>query len=1065
MAELTLGLDVGPNSIGWGLVDQGAGKIVAAGVRVFPEGVDRDQKGGEKSKSQSRRDARGMRRQIRRRAQRRRLLRQALTAAGLLPDDSERFKSLLERNPYELRSRALDEQLQPHEIGRALLHLGQRRGFLSNRKTDKPNDNKTKGILAEMSELAAEMEQAGSRTLGEHFAERATGFHPCTQPDGPHIRRRHTRRAMYEAEFERIWSAQQKHYPQLLTELLKFGKRGKQSFPKRPERLGKHSNLVDEFGLYGLIFFQRKMYWPKSVVGRCELEPREKRCPRAARAAQRFRILQEVNNLRVLDRAARTERRLDAAERRTLVNHLMATKEAKFDQIRGWLKLPDSALFNLERGGRKKLDGHLPDAALSGKKCLGKRWAPFAENIKDRAVDILVEEDTTEEAVRRLVTECGFPEEDAKVAAAIHLPEGYMSFGRGAIAKLLPHLENGVMLMADDASNSALHAAGYLRPDQREVNQRRFLPPSPNVANPVVRQALVEVRKTVNAVLRELVYRHGHTLGKLHVELAREAKKSFAERSQLRIDQSQREKARENAAKWIEEFDASIKPTRATVNRYLLWREHDEFCPYCGAKIGPAQLFNGEADVDHILPRWRSLDDSMANKVVAHRRCNAEKGDRTPREWLEDSDPERYERAMRVAERLPYGKQRKFQQKDILLDDFVQRQLNDTAYISRCVSQYLRCLGAKVVCTRGDMTADVRYWWGMNSILQPDGSDRKNRDDHRHHAVDALVIALTDEKRLFALANARGENMPPPWEGFREAAEVAVLAINVSHRAQRRLHGALHKDMFYGATHKPQASGTTANDTPRPWAKDWTEENCTFVRRKPIESLTKTQDLKKVRDPTVRAILRWHLLAQGIDPDKSGAIPGDAFKGKNLPRMPSGVPIRRVRMVEHSSAMRPVSESRSYQCVEPGSNHHMVIYDLLDAQGKPILNADGEPKRDGFVVPMIDVAARITRLLREQENEEKKRITLVERELGPGKKFAMSLSINEMFLLKMPDGSHSPHRIQKLSEGSIILRPHTYAGKVSDYDKPPLIQRRTPNTLRGRKVTVDALGRVRSAHD
>ena len=81
-----------------------------------------------------------------------------------------------------------------------------------------------------------------------------------------------------------------------------------------------------------------------------------------------------------------------------------------------------------------------------------------------------------------------------------------------------------------------------------------------------------------------------------------------------------------------------------------------------------------------------------------------------------------------------------------MLDDFVQRQLNDTAYISRCVSQYLRCLGARVVCTRGDMTADVRHWWGLNSILQPDGSDRKNRDDHRHHAIDALVIALTDDE-------------------------------------------------------------------------------------------------------------------------------------------------------------------------------------------------------------------------------------------------------------------------------------------------------------------------------
>ncbi|MHC4194271.1 MAG: hypothetical protein ACYSP9_08900, partial [Planctomycetota bacterium] len=59
------------------------------------------------------------------------------------------------------------------------------------------------------------------------------------------------------------------------------------------------------------------------------------------------------------------------------------------------------------------------------------------------------------------------------------------------------------------------------------------------------------------------------------------------------------------------------------------------------------------------------------------------------------------------------------------------------------------------------------------------------------------------------------------------------------------------------------------------------------------------------------------------------------------------------------------------------------------------------------------------------------------------------------------DGSKVLHRVQKLTQsGTIVLRPHTYAGKLSDYDKPPLIQRRSPNTLKGHKVTVDPLGRI-----
>ena len=1045
MAELTIGLDVGPNSIGWALLDEGAEKIVAAGVRVFPEGVDRDQQGGEKSKNQSRRDARGMRRQIRHRARRRGLLRQALTATGLLPNDPQQLESLLEKDPYELRCRALNEKLDPHEIGRILLHIGQRRGFLSNRKTDKATDKETKGILAEMNELAAEMKQAGAATLGSHFAARNRVFDGRTGA-APHIRRRHTRREMYEEEFETIWAAQQAHYPDILTEALKYGDRGRQIFPKKPDHLRKHTEPVAEYGLHGLIFFQRKMYWPRSVVGRCELEPREKRCPRAARVAQRFRILQEVNNLRLLDRAARVERRLERAERQTLVKRLMETKEAKFDQIRAWLKLPDTGLFNLERGGRKKLDGHLADSVLSGKKFLGKRWAALPDNIKDTIVDILIEEDTTDETVRRLVAECDFSAEDARLAAGVHLPEGHMSFSRCAIAKLLPHLENGMMLMADDPSNSALHAAGYLRPDQREVNQRRFLPPSPNVTNPIVRQALVEVRKTVNAVLREFVYRNGHKLEIVRVELAREAKKSFYERSQLRFDNAKRGKIREDAADWIKDFDPQIKPTRATVNRYLLWKEQEEFCPYCGAKISPAQLFNGEADIDHILPHWRSLDDSMANKVVAHRRCNTEKGDHTPREWLEESDPERYERALRIAQRLPYGKQRKFQQKEIQLEDFVQRQLNDTAYISRCVSQYLRGLGARVVCTRGDMTADVRYWWGLNSILQTDGSDRKNRDDHRHHAIDALVIALTDGKRLFALANARGENMPPPWRDFREEAERLVLGINVSHRVQRRLHGALHEDTFYGATQKLPKTDASDDKQKRPWAKEWIEDERTVVRRKPVEALTKTQDLAKVRDMTVREILKNHLRDQGIDPDKPGKIPGDAFKGAKIPHMPSGVPIRRVRMIESGETFRPVSCRRSYQLVKPGSNHH-IVYRTAARAGRVRWTAE--------VVTMWDAANRAL-----------KGLPLVDQSDRGDEKFLMSLSIGEMFEIDGTEGDRLLCVVRKIRQPDkrIYYKLHTDARTADEIEADNrYLSIQKMQQRNARKATVDPTGQIRRA--
>ncbi len=94
---------------------------------------------------------------------------------------------------------------------------------------------------------------------------------------------------------------------------------------------------------------------------------------------------------------------------------------------------------------------------------------------------------------------------------------------------------------------------------------------------------------------------------------------------------------------------------------------------------------------------------------------------------------------------------------------------------------------------------------------------------------------------------------------------------------------------------------------------------------------------------------------------------------------------------------------------------------------------------------------------------------ILQTNLGTDKRFLMSLSQNEMILLKLDDGSEVLHRTQKMSQSkeniSIIFRPHTYGGKLSDYDKPPLIQRKSPSTLIGRKVIVDPLGRIRWAND
>lgn len=1033
-SRITLGVDAGAQSIGFSVLDPISGKVIVCGVRIFPEGVDRDQQGGEQSKSQVRRESRGLRRQIRRRARRKRLIRDALKSVGLLPDGDA-------GSPYQLRADALGRKLEKNELGRVILHLATRRGFLSNRKTDKVRD--TKGMLQEIGELQETLNNHGQH-LGEFLADLDKSFDHRTSRDEDRVRRRHTRRKMYEDEFDAIWEKQREFYPDLLTDTLKFGSMGRQTFPTDLRGRQKGKTPLKQFGLHGLIFYQRKMYWPKSVVGQCELTDeslpdkrcRRKRCPKADRAAQEFRILQEVNNLKVLDHEG--ERFLTPDERKTVFDALMTTKQQTFTDLRKKLKFAEDMMFNIERGGRDKLKGHETDSAMSSSKGVGKRWRKLPDDVKDRVVDICLRETQDDVAVQRLIDECELSADEAGRAAGVHLPDKYMSFCRGAIGRLIPHLRDGKLLMADDASNSALHAAGYLRPDQRAINVQEFLPQAPDLPNPIVRQALIEVRKVVNAVIRE----YGLP-DRIHIELAREAKKSAEQRQEIRFENAKRARHREEIAERLtEEF--GVRPNRANINRYLLWEEQGGDCIYCGGRISPTKLFTEEFDIDHILPRWRSLDDSMGNRVVCHRKCNHEKKDRTAREWLESSDRPRYEKMLQLARRLDYRKREKLQQLDIELTDFVERQLRDTTYIARCVKEYLECLGVPVVCPRGEMTKDLRHWWGLNNILDPEKKGKKNRADHRHHAVDAIVIALTDHARLHALANARGENMPPPWPGFLNDARMAVLGINVSHRGQRKIAGSLHEATIYGATQK---GSRTDGEVPH-WARNRVEDANIYVRRKDVTEIKNAKHLEKVRDPAIRKTLAKHLENQGVDAYGKKAYPTDAFKGENRPHMKSGVPIKKVRMLEESETFRKVSERRSDQYVKPGNNHHIIYW----AEG------DGaNEKWSAEVVTMWDAARRA-----------RAGLPPIDRSPPKGKRFVMSLSAGEMFEMVGKGGEVQLCVVRKMDQRSkrVYYKRDTDAREVELINKDNLyLSPKRMQEVGAKKVTVDPLGRIRWAND
>jgi CRISPR-associated endonuclease Csn1 len=1027
MSGLTLGLDIGANSIGWALIDEEANRLVDAGVRVFPEGVDKFDTKKETSKSESRRKARGMRRQIARRGRRKHNLRQALVSAGLLPTDPDEQASLDAKDPYQLRRRGLDEDkesaLTPYEFGRVLLHLNQRRGFLSNRKSDRERKKETQGMLAEINELQREIEESGCRSLGEYFAQLLE-----QNPLAP-VRRRHTRRDMFEHEFNLLWETQRKHHPELLTDRLRFGSLGPQD-PTRhgvrePVSLGNGRTPLDRYGIEGLIFFQRPMYWPRSVVGACELEPKRKRCPRADRLAQRFRMLQEVNNLRYLDPATSDELPLSKEHRTLLLHKLSKTKEMTFDQIRKSLGFLETISFNLEAGKRTKLQGMITDAILADKKLFGPAWHKRAEQEKTQIVRFLIQGD--EAKIRHLaINEWGLDVEMAELLLDVDLPAGYIRLSAVALEKLVPHMERGLLYMTADGTASALSEAGYLRPDQQRHTVLDRLPEPPEVTNPVVRQALFELRKLVNAIIKA----YGKPT-KIRLELARNATATAEQRKKMSQNMRDREAERDDAAEKIREH--GVKVTREAIDRYLLWHEQGKACVYSGDAISLAQLLGGEVHIDHILPYSRTLDNSYANKVVCFVKYNTGKKNQTPYEWLAASDPDRFEKVQQRASRLAYNKRRRFTIKELKLDDFIERQLNDTRYINRLAREYLQCLVAephRVLCPKGNHTATLRWLWGLNTILRDDDVNKKTRTDHRHHGIDAIVIALTDQRRLQALAaisrdeltaNIAGR-LDPPWDAFRVDVERRVLSINVSHRPRRKVIGALHKDTLYGPTSKDGE----------------------FVVRKHLEELTPSM-VKDIRDPAIRQIvvdrLRQFNVAHGRGESQ---FPGEVWKEPLT--MPSGVRIKKVRIIKRATLGKSMVELRAgCAYVEPGSTHHLCIFEFEE---------NGKAQRDVVAVTMIEAIRRVRR------HEPLIQRVHAER---PGARFLMSLSLGEMVLLNH-NGSEALYTFETAATTSkqMWFRLHTAGGKSSD--KTHVVSKK-PSSFDGKKVTVTPLGQLRWAND
>jgi CRISPR-associated endonuclease Csn1 len=937
--DYILGIDLGSASLGWALVALSESGdptgIIKLGVRIFEPAVSGDvEKGQDESNSVARRGARLIRRQRRRRAARQAALFRLLQKQNLLPgttgverdSSAQRHVILNELDSalslkwrqrdsengfvdlpiYHLRKAALYHALDPFELGRVFYHLSQRRGFRSNRKAERiEKKGEDQGaVKTAISELDEAIRAAGAQTIGEYFA----GLDPHTQK----VRRIWTGRSMYEEEFGKIWAIQSRFHPTLLTEEL-------------------HREI------WRLLFYQRPIKAQKNLIGECELEPGERRASWATLEAQRFRLLQKVNDLEIIYPGKLMGVALSADQRQHVYRLLDEHGDQTFKAIREHLGLDKNIGFNLERGGERSLKGNIVQRRMI--EAFGPRWQALADEEKRQVVDDWRSIESPESLQRKLIAKWRLVPEAASRLAKSSPPSGYCMLSRKAIRRVLPLMFDGKRFMA-----ARQEIPEYVPKLEAPLDR---IPPVldalRNLRNPAVERALTEVRKVVNALVGE----YGKP-SEVRIELARDLKKPRQERARATDLNRKRQRERDSVKERIVREGGLERPSRDDIEKVLLWEECGGICPYTGKSIAFASLFgeHPQFGVEHIIPFSRLPDNSFQNKTLCdHEQGRNVKRNKTPFEAYPNT--EEYDAILtriKAWETPNLGKQKRFELRTLEeLEGFSTRQLNDTRYSSRLACDLIAKLyGGRVIETEtgtrqvvfassGMVTATLRKGLGLEAVLcEASGSSNgetrgKSRTDHRHHAIDALTIALTRQSMIqtmsrtaslepnWAITSRSLRTIPSPWSNFIDSVRPHVQELLVSHRPEHRLTGALHDETNYSKPRKVNGKSVVHI-------------------RKPVNGLS-ANDIENIVDPVIRDAVRRKAIDLGGDLKRCNPNAGVDDWPQLVTKTGKHVPIKRVR-ISKSLEVETIATGNRTRYVATSSNHHLAIFAQIDSQGR-----------------------------------------------------------------------------------------------------------------------------------
>lgn len=813
------GIDIGVASCGLCLVDALNHEIVLMASHLFKSPVVDKKKAtaAPESLASVRRGARSVRRSIMREGRRKKAIRAVLADFGLIPSDAggEWFSARRdERETVKLRAKALRYPLNPRELARVLYSFAGHRGYIDHGKSDKEDDaGKVKKALAANHTALAD---GGCETFGQYLAgqprsRNRAGDYSYTADIGMTVDEVRTIFARQrELGSEIATEALEERYIDELTWLTDTSKRDMSTYLKvgfctyrgAPYRRGAMSTISFEMvrahqTLCNTVILHADGS-SSSIPGNTRIEI----------VRELFAVRKSVKPLKW----SGLRRRLGLAGDDSFKGRPVEEEKRECIALPAWSVLC-SGLYDGHRDLLERLHDRIDDADAV---CAALTFASSAASLAGRLAPLALTDDEVEAI--------------ADLPYSARLFSGYASASLEALQMLRGTFEDPcIMNLKQAEEESGLAQVRAMLAEERGESADgllcAFSEYDPTCKNPVVLRATAQVRRMVNSAIR----RYGLP-DTIRVEVARDLKRSKHERKIVEESNKARLELTEQAKKDIIEF-LGLPDGHHVRGRDLamvkLYREQGGKDPYTGAGIDFRRMLEerGYAEIDHILPISRTCDDSQANKVLCLTKSNRDKSNRSPYEWMasgEDSAPDWGEFRGRMERWAKNCEPRRYARKKLAnltcenlaerAGDFIDRNLNDTRYMSAALAKWLReCLPfprdnhEHVSCVAGGATALMRSVWGIG-ITGPDG--KKNRDDDRHHAVDAAVIAcctpgivknvaLVNEGHVRAGARQRLLSDSLPYPEFKEQVEAWIPCIVPTLALPRTVTGSVLKDTVY----------------------------------------------------------------------------------------------------------------------------------------------------------------------------------------------------------------------------------------------------------------------------